>query len=67
MVLNLQEMSSQKNIYYVKNYLLPTENNIPYYQSQFSIGSCPQLSNLMGSHIEYSTVIEREEKQRLHY
>ena len=53
----------QKNIYYVKNYLLPTENNIPYYQSQFSIGSVIQLSNLMGSHIEYSTVIEREENK----
>ncbi|WP_066441364.1 hypothetical protein [Chryseobacterium sp. CCH4-E10] len=51
----------QKNVYYVKNYLLPTENSLPYYLSQFSIGSVIQLSNLMGPQIEYSTVIEKEE------
>lgn len=51
----------QKNVYYVKNYLIPTENGIPYYQTQFSIGSVVQLSNLMGPQIEYSTVVEKEE------
>lgn len=51
----------QKNVYYVKNYLIPTENGIPYYQTQFSIGSVIQLSNLMGPQIEYSTVVEKEE------
>jgi hypothetical protein len=53
----------QKNEYYVKNYILPTENSIPYYQTQFSIGSVIQLSNLMGPQIEYSTVIEKQENK----
>lgn len=51
----------QKNVYYVKNFLIPTENGIPYYQTQFSIGSVVQLSNLMGPQIEYSTVVEKTE------
>ena len=48
----------QKNIYFVKNYQVPTVNNFPYYLTKFDIGTVLPMSNLTGTNIEYSTVIE---------
>lgn len=49
----------QKNNYFLPDYKVPTSaSGVTMYQSYFSISPIVYLSNLMGSTIEYSTVIE---------
>lgn len=50
----------QKNNYFLPDYKMPTttQSGATVYQSYFSISPIVYLSNLMGSTIEYSTVIE---------
>jgi len=60
---NLQTQNSsgillQKNNYFIQDYQIPTINNIPYYETHFSISPVIYMSNLMGPQIEYSSVIE---------
>lgn len=50
----------QKNIFYINNYLVPTYNGIPYYETRFSTSPMIYLANTLGSQFEYSTVIEKE-------
>ncbi|MHA6728412.1 DUF5977 domain-containing protein [Chryseobacterium sp. A301] len=53
----------QKNVYYIKNYLIPSENNVPYYETNFNISSVIPLSNSLGPNIQYSSVIEKRANQ----
>lgn len=60
----------QKNNYFLPDYKMPTTaNGGTIYQSYFSISPIVYLSNLMGSTIEYSTVIEDNGKGKIinHY
>lgn len=51
----------QKNNYLVKDYKMPTTaSGVTVYQNYFSITPIIYLSNLMGSQIEYSSVIEKD-------
>lgn len=58
----------QKNNYYMPDYKMPTTaSGVTIYKSNFSISPIVYLSNLMGSTIEYSTVIEENGKGKIVY
>ncbi|WP_415325869.1 DUF5977 domain-containing protein [Chryseobacterium sp. MMS23-Vi53] len=53
----------QKNNYFMPDYKMPTTaNGVTIYETYFNISPIVYLSNLMGNTIEYSTVIEENDR-----